>query len=59
MEGREGFRMQRAGMLERWKDGWNREVEGLVRWGNGVGWRGVREGAVGRWEGFVEGRRRA
>ncbi len=58
-EGIQDYRLQRAGVVERWKDGWNREVEGLVRWGSGVEWRGVREGLEGRWEGWVQGRRRA
>lgn len=40
--------------MERWKDGWNREVEGMVRGVQGVRWGWVREGVEGR----VEGERR-
>ena len=58
-EGIGGARLlQKPSLAERWKDGWNREVEGAVRWGQGVSWRGVREGLEGRWESWEAGRRR-
>ena len=44
--------------METWKDGWNREVEGAVRWCQGFDWRGVREGVEGRARGWREGERR-
>ena len=41
--------------MERWKDGWNGEVEGAVRWCQRFDWRGVREGVEGRARGCEGG----
>ncbi|KAL2057338.1 hypothetical protein ABVK25_002391 [Lepraria finkii] len=57
-EGIRDYRLQRASLVERWKDGWNREVEGAVRWVQGVDWRGIRGGAESRARGWKEGERR-
>jgi altered-inheritance-of-mitochondria protein 5 len=57
-EGVRDYRLQKAGLVERWKDVWNREVEGAVRWVQGVDWRRVREGVEGRARGVREGERR-
>ena len=43
-EGIRDYRLVKAPWTERWKDRWNREVEGAVRWVQGIEWRGVREG---------------
>lgn len=45
-------------MVERWKDMWNRDVEGAVRWVQGVDMRMVREGVEGRLRGWGGGERR-
>ncbi|MCJ1451182.1 hypothetical protein MMC28_001517 [Mycoblastus sanguinarius] len=57
-EGIRDYRLQPASLTERWKDGWNSEVEGAVRWMQGVRWGFVREGLEGRWRGWREGERR-
>ncbi len=57
-EGIRDYRIEKAPWTERWKDGWNKEVEGAVRWVQGVDWRGVREGLEGRVVGVEEGERR-
>ena len=50
--------VKRANWVETWKDRWNSEVEGAVRWVQNVEWRKVREGVEGRWRGWNEGDRR-
>ena len=35
--------------MERWKDEWNGQVEGAVRWVQGVRWGELRDGVEGRW----------
>lgn len=57
-EGIRDYRVERAPWTERWKGGWNREVEGVVRWCQGVRWGEVREGLERRVEGVREGERR-
>ena len=57
-EGIRDYRVERAGLAERWKDQWNRDVAGVVGWVHGVNWRGIREGVEGRARGIVEGERR-
>ena len=58
-EGIKDYRLEKAPLAERWKDGWNRELEGAVRWVQGIDWREVREGLEGRARGWSEGERRA
>ena len=58
-EGIRDYRLEKATLAERWKDGWNRELEGAVRWVQGVNWREVREAVEGRARGWSEGERRA
>ena len=41
------------------KDRWNEEVEGAVRWVQGVNWGSVREAVERRGRGVWEGERRA
>lgn len=57
-EGIRDYRLERAPWVERWKDGWNREVFGVVRWCQGVRWGEVREGLEARVEEVREGERR-
>lgn len=52
------YRLQRADWVERWKDGWNAEVEGAVRWAQAVRWGEVRDGVEGRWRDWRQGERR-
>ena len=58
-EGTKDYRLEKAPLAERWKDGWNRELEGAVRWVQGINWREVREAVEGRARGWSEGERRA
>ena len=58
-EGIKDYRLEKAPLAERWKDGWNRELEGAVRWIQGINWREVREAVEGRAVGWSEGERRA
>ena len=58
-EGIKDYRLEKAPLAERWKDGWNRELEGAVRWMQGINWREVREAVEGRAVGWSEGERRA
>lgn len=44
--------------METWKDRWNGEVEGAVRWVQRFDWRRVREGLEGRAREWKEGERR-
>lgn len=48
----------RGSWSERWKDRWNGDVEGVVRWAQALKWRTLREGAEGRWREWSEGERR-
>ena len=41
-----------------WKDRWNSEIEGAVRWVQDVRWGQVRRGVEERVRGVVEGERR-
>lgn len=50
--------LARGSWSERWKDRWNGDVEGAVRWAQGLRWRTVREEAEGRWRDWREGERR-
>jgi altered-inheritance-of-mitochondria protein 5 len=52
------WQVRDAGWVERWKDGWNREVEGLVRGVQGIRWGWVREGVEVRGREWGEGGRR-
>ncbi|MCJ1293949.1 hypothetical protein MMC34_005506 [Xylographa carneopallida] len=53
------FVVQRAGWAETWKDRWNADVEGAVRWVQGVRWGEVREAVEGRALAWREGEPRA
>ena len=57
-EGIKPYRVEKAPWTERWKDGWNREIEGAVRYVHGIRWRTVREGVEGRAREWSEGNRR-
>lgn len=57
-EGIKPYRVEKAAWTERWKDGWNREVEGAVRYVQSIRWRTVREGMEGRAREWREGDRR-
>ena len=57
-EGIKPYRVERAPWTERWKDRWNREVEGAVRHVQGIRWQTVREGIEGRAREWREGDRR-
>lgn len=57
-EGIKPYRVEKAPWTERWKDGWNREIEGAVRYVHGIRWRTVREGMEGRAREWREGDRR-
>ncbi|MCJ1229113.1 hypothetical protein MMC12_005778 [Toensbergia leucococca] len=50
--------LRRASWAETWKDRWNGEVEGAVRWAQGVRLGKVREGLEGRWGEWKGGERR-
>ncbi|MCJ1243463.1 hypothetical protein MMC30_000660 [Trapelia coarctata] len=52
------FVVQRQNWTQTWKDRWNAEVEGAVRWAQGVRWGDVRKGAESRLRGWREGERR-
>ncbi|KAG7004667.1 hypothetical protein G7Y79_00024g056170 [Physcia stellaris] len=45
--GGQGYRVERVGLVERWKEMWNRDVEGAVRWVQGVDLRGLGRGCRG------------
>ncbi|MCJ1351329.1 MAG: hypothetical protein MMC33_001313 [Icmadophila ericetorum] len=53
------YRLRRVGLMEMFKDRWNEEVEGVVRWGLGVRWGSVREAVERRGRAVWEGERRA
>ncbi len=53
-----GYRLQKGSVVERWKDMWNRDVEGVWRWVLGTDMREVREGLEKRVEDWREGERR-
>lgn len=57
-EGIKPYGVEKAFWTERWKDGWNREVEGAVRYVQGIRWRTVREGIEGRAREWRDGDRR-
>lgn len=57
-EGIRPYRVEKAAWTERWKDGWNREVEGAVRYVQGIRLRSVREGLEGRAREWKDGDRR-
>jgi altered-inheritance-of-mitochondria protein 5 len=42
------FVVKRANWTEAWKDRWNSEVEGAIRWCQNVEWDTVRQGLEGR-----------
>ncbi|KAI4206647.1 MAG: hypothetical protein LQ348_000883 [Seirophora lacunosa] len=52
------YRIERGNWSERWKDGWNKEIEGGVRWMYGIRWGTVRQALEGRWAGWSDGERR-
>lgn len=52
------YRIERGNWSERWKDGWNKEIESGVRWVHGIRWGTVREAIEGRWAGWKDGERR-
>ena len=53
------FAVRRANWTETWKDRWNAEVEGAVRWCQSIQWDDVRAGAEGRLKEWKDGERRA
>lgn len=57
-EGIKPYRVEKAPWTERWKDRWNREVEGAVRYVQEIRMRTVREGIEGRAREWREGDRR-
>ncbi len=57
-EGIRPYRLEKAPWTERWKDGWNRELEGAVRYVQGIRWLSVREGIEGRAREWKDGERR-
>ena len=57
-EGIKPYRLEKAPWTERWKDGWNRELEGAVRYVQGIRLRSVREGLEERAKEWNEGERR-
>lgn len=57
-EGIRDYRVVKAPWTERWKDGWNKEVEGAVRWVQGIEWSGAREGLERRVGDVSDGERR-
>lgn len=57
-EGIKPYRLERAPWTERWKDRWNRELEGAVRYVQGIRLGTVREGLEGRVREWREGERR-
>ena len=52
------FVVKRDSWTEAWKDGWNREVEGAVKWVQDVKIGDVRAAMEGRWRAWKEGERR-
>lgn len=52
------YRLERGDWVERWKDGWNAEVEGAVRRMHAVRWDKVREGLEARWREWRGGERK-
>lgn len=58
-EGIRDYRIERAPWVERWKDGWNREIVSAVRWVQGVQWGQVRDGLEVRAKDWSDGERRA
>ncbi|KAL8665459.1 MAG: hypothetical protein Q9202_002164 [Teloschistes flavicans] len=52
------YRIERGDWTERWKDGWNAEVERAVRGAHSVRWGPVREALEGRWRDWRQGQRR-
>lgn len=52
------YRLQRGDWVERWKDGWNAEVESGVRWVQAIRWDEVRDNVEGRWREWKQGERR-
>ena len=57
-EGIKDYRLQEKRGLERFKDGWNRELESGVRWVQGVNFGRVREGVEERVREWRDGERR-
>lgn len=57
-EGIKPYKLERAPWTERWKDRWNRELEGAVRYVQGIRLGTVREGLEGRVREWREGERR-
>ena len=57
-EGIKPYRLEKAPWTERWKDGWNRELEGAVRYVQGIRLGSVREGLEERAKEWSEGERR-
>ena len=57
-EGIKPYRLEKAPWTERWKDGWNRELEGAVRYVQGIRLGSVREGLEERAKEWNEGERR-
>ncbi|MCJ1283885.1 hypothetical protein MMC26_003216 [Xylographa opegraphella] len=53
------FVVRRADWTETWKDRWNAEIEGAVRWVQGIRWGEVREAAEERMVAWKDGERRA
>ncbi|KAI9811611.1 MAG: hypothetical protein M1827_005360 [Pycnora praestabilis] len=55
------IRIERTDMVETAKDKWNQEIEGAVKWAQGLDWRRVREGmesrVAGVWGRGAEGMR--
>lgn len=51
--------MEKAPWVERWKDGWNREITSAARWAQSVRWSQVRDGLELRARDWNEGERRA
>lgn len=52
------YRIERGNLTERWKDGWNSEIEKAVRWMHGVHWGTVGKAVQGRLKDWKEGERR-
>ena len=57
-EGVKPYRLERAPWTERWKDRWNSDLEGAVRYVQGIRWPAVREGIEGRVKEWKDGERR-
>lgn len=58
-EGIRDYRIEKAPWVERWKDGWNREITSAARWAQSVRWSQVRDGLELRARDWNEGERRA